>query len=543
MIQTVLDTAAAGQTLQSETGDSTYLLFPADTPPVSDVSGAIEALADAGLADPSDPSSSLSLKWTAVSDGITVYRFSQVFQGLSVYGREVCLLVDESGSPLAGGGNFCPVSSAQTQPALSLEEAHAAALDYAAETFGQKAAADAAFSFSETAPLVLAVRPGREAEAAYLGFLTVPAENGSFQLLISGKDGSVLSSLCLTAEAAGNGNAAAETAEEGTASDYLTYPFLWEFDEFEGHPVRMTFPYDLAYENEDGEFVYGDIMLPPGKTPFLMSQDDLNYYSYMIGTGNGKNNTPIFVDGNNDGFASKIVIDNGYPKCEYVDADGNVHIGDYDLVPILETFIQEHPDFSYRGARAILGVTGYEGVFGYRTKPNYQAELDAMHAADPDKYPSYEEEVAAAKEVAQCLRDHGWILASHSYGHPAYGNISADRVAADSDKWENTVEPIIGETDVILFPHGSDIHTWREYPADNAKFVALYEDGFRYFFNVDGNQYWNQLGNNYFRGGRRNVDGYRMYHDPEKLEDLFDVETVFDDARPLPIPGKDGTSM
>lgn len=302
-------------------------------------------------------------------------------------------------------------------------------------------------------------------------------------------------------------------------------------------------PYDLAYENEDGEFVYGDIMLPPGKTPFLMSQDDLNYYSYMIGTGNGKNNTPIFVDGNNDGFASKIVIDNGYPKCEYVDADGNVHIGDYDLVPILETFIQEHPDFSYRGARAILGVTGYEGVFGYRTKPNYQAELDAMHTADPDKYPSYEEEVAAAKEVAQCLRDHGWILASHSYGHPAYGNISADRVAADSDKWENTVEPIIGETDVILFPHGSDIHTWREYPADNAKFVALYEDGFRYFFNVDGNQYWNQLGNNYFRGGRRNVDGYRMYHDPEKLEDLFDVETVFDDARPLPVPGKDGTSM
>ena len=250
LIQTVLDTAAAGQTLQSETGDSTYLLFPADTPPVSDVSGAIEALADAGLADPSDPSSSLSLKWTAVSDGITVYRFSQVFQGLSVYGREVCLLVDESGSPLAGGGNFCPVSSAQTQPALSLEEAHAAALDYAAETFGQKAAADAAFLFSETTPLVLTMEPDREAEAAYLGFLTVPAGNGSVQLLISGKDGSVLSSLCLTAEAAGNGNAAAETTEEGTSSEYLAYPFLWEFDEFEGHPVRMTFPYDLAYDPE-----------------------------------------------------------------------------------------------------------------------------------------------------------------------------------------------------------------------------------------------------------------------------------------------------
>lgn len=304
-------------------------------------------------------------------------------------------------------------------------------------------------------------------------------------------------------------------------------------------------PYDLAYEvtNADGTttFTYGDIRLPAGKTPFLMSQDDLNYYCYMIGSGNGKNETPVFTDETNDGFASRIVIDKetGYPVCEYVDAEGNVHYGDYDLVPVLETFIQEHPDFSYHGARAILGMTGYEGVFGYRTKPSYEAELNAMYEAG--KYPyTYEEEVQMAKDVAQCLRDHGWILASHSYGHPAYGNLTAERVEEDSDKWENTVESIIGDTDVILYPHGSDIHTWRNYTFDNAKFAALYEDGYRYFFNVDGNTYWNQLGSNYFRGGRRNLDGYRMYHNPDKVADLFDVDEVFDDARPLPVPSIGG---
>ena len=67
---------------------------------------------------------------------------------------------------------------------------------------------------------------------------------------------------------------------------------------------------------------------------------------------------------------------------------------------------------------------------------------------------------------------------------------------------------------------------------ENEKFAALYEDGYRYFFNVDGNQYWNQLGDNYFRGGRRNLDGFRMYYNPELLEDLFDVKDVWDDARP-----------
>ncbi len=290
-------------------------------------------------------------------------------------------------------------------------------------------------------------------------------------------------------------------------------------------------PYDLAYEVTDDQgtrFVYGKIRLPAGKKPFIMSQDDVNYYSYMIGTGNGKNKIPIFADTRGDGFAHKIVIgDDGYPTCLYMDKQGNVTSGDYDLVPVLEKFIQEHPDFSYHGARAVLGVTGYEGVFGYRTKPSYAENMTEEE---------YAVEVQAAKEVVQCLKDHGWIIASHSYGHPPYGERSAKAVEEDSDKWENTVQPIVGETDIILYPHGSDIHTWRPYTTSNEKFNVLYEDGYRYFFNVDSSTYWNQLGPNYFRGGRRNIDGIRMYHNPDKLADLFDVESVFDPTRPTPVP-------
>ena len=49
-----------------------------------------------------------------------------------------------------------------------------------------------------------------------------------------------------------------------------------------------------------------------------------------------------------------------------------------------------------------------------------------------------------------------------------------------------------------------------KYTSDNAKFVALYNDGFRYFYNVDSTFCWNQMGTDYFRGNRRNLDGYRM---------------------------------
>lgn len=293
----------------------------------------------------------------------------------------------------------------------------------------------------------------------------------------------------------------------------------------------LVSPYDIAYEvtDENGtRFEYGNIRLPEGKKPFLMSQDDVNYYGYMIGTGNGKDETPVFADTNGDGFASRIVIgEDGFPTCEYMDKDGNVTKGDYDLVPVLEKFIQSHPDFSYHGARAILGVTGYEGVFGYRTKPSYEAALGTA---------TYQKEVEDAKAVAECLRAHGWILASHSYGHPRYGDLTPERVEADSTKWENTCEYIVGETDIILFPHGSDIGSFRNYAPDNEKFKILYEDGYRYFFNVDSKIAWTQVGDNYYRGSRRNIDGYRMFHHPEKLEDLFDVSAVFDPSRPLPVP-------
>ena len=293
----------------------------------------------------------------------------------------------------------------------------------------------------------------------------------------------------------------------------------------------LVSPYDVAYEVTDStgtHFVYGDIRLPEGKIPFIMSQDDVNYYGYMIGDADPTYAKPAAPTPAGDGFAHKLVIgEDGYPTCEYMDANGQVTTGDYDLVPVLETFIREHPGFSYHGARAVLGMTGYEGVFGYRTKPSYEEYLGTE---------AYQKEIEQARAVADCLREHNWILASHSYGHPSYGNISAGRVAEDSDKWENTVQPVIGNCDIILYPNGSDIAGLENYSFSNQKFTALYEDGYRYFFNVDSSIYWSQLGENYYRGGRRNLDGYRMYYNPNKLKDLFDVDKVWDPARPSPVP-------
>ena len=282
--------------------------------------------------------------------------------------------------------------------------------------------------------------------------------------------------------------------------------------------------HDIAYEIDDPDsdgkkMVSGNIMLPEGKKAFVMSQDDVCYYEYMKG----------------DGFADRIVIgDDGKPTCEMTLDDGSVVQGAYDLVPILDEFIEEHPDFSYKGAKAILAFTGYNGILGYRTGSAY---------ADS---PTLEEEKEKATKVASALREDGYEFASHSWGHRYYGQISYEEFKIDADKWQDEVAPLISGTDIMIFAFGDDISDWHKYTDGNAQFDYLYAEGFRYFCNVDSSQYWIQYGHDHLRQGRRNIDGYRMWRDitePDspRLSDLFDVSTVFDQSRPTPVPSMSGS--
>ena len=42
-----------------------------------------------------------------------------------------------------------------------------------------------------------------------------------------------------------------------------------------------------------------------------------------------------------------IVDENGKPKCEYIQRDGTTVVGDYDVIPLMDKFLEEHPDASY----------------------------------------------------------------------------------------------------------------------------------------------------------------------------------------------------
>ena len=287
----------------------------------------------------------------------------------------------------------------------------------------------------------------------------------------------------------------------------------------------LVSPHDMATVNEDGTMSRGKIMLPEGKIPFVLSQDDVSYYHYMDG----------------DGFASRLVLDeNGQVKAEYIEDDGSVSVGNYDMVPILDDFIREHPDFSYHGRKGILAMTGYNGVLGYRTDiayktgENLQDDQKAFLENNPDF--DYNKEVEEATKVAEAMKASGWEFASHTWGHMNATDRSAQDLQTDNEKWEAYVAPILGKTDMIIFAFGADIGNWEGYSSDDEKFAYYKSRGYNYYCNVDSSQYFVQITDQYFRQGRRNLDGYRMYYNPDMLSDLFDVSEVWDASRPTPVP-------
>ena len=286
----------------------------------------------------------------------------------------------------------------------------------------------------------------------------------------------------------------------------------------------MVSIYDMAKADADGNITEGEILLPEGKIPFVLSQDDVCYYHYMDG----------------DGYASKLVVDeNGKIRNEYIEDDGSVSVGDYDMVPLIDRFVEEHPDFSYRGAKGIVALTGYNGILGYRTDESYERRPEALDANKVewlDAHPDFSlaKEREGAKKVADAMKAEGWLFASHTWGHQNVGQIGLETLQTDTRKFKDNVDPLIGGTDIIIFAFGTDLCGPEDYHGD--KFEYLKGAGYNYFCNVDSSKYYVQIRERYFRQGRRNLDGYRMYYHPELLEDLFDVKSVFDPVRPTPVP-------
>ena len=263
---------------------------------------------------------------------------------------------------------------------------------------------------------------------------------------------------------------------------------------------------EAATLNDTEQYITKPIYLPSGKKPVMITETMVNYFEYMVDP--DKDGTP---DAKGAGFANKLVVQNGEIKAQYVDASGNNLVGDYDLVPILESFIEEHPDFSYRGARAILAVTGSEGIFGYRVSTSYIASKGQSW---------YDEQCNAAREVVQALRNKGYTLACFTYANKAYSGYTAAQIQAEMQEWTKNITPVIGQLDTFVFAQESNLSAY-----NGAAFDVLHNTGFRYFV-ASGTQPWAAVESTYVRQNRLMVTGRTMQHYSDQFNGMFDCSAI-----------------
>lgn len=248
--------------------------------------------------------------------------------------------------------------------------------------------------------------------------------------------------------------------------------------------------FDTVDENGTKVTKEKKLMFPEGKKPLIMSVDDMVYDPKKMGLG----------------MVDKIILDSNGDFATYTKMkDGKEIIShDNEIIPILEQFVKTHPDFSFNGAKAALAVTGWVGILGYR--------IDRLE-------PNKESEIEAVKPIVQKLKDNGWSFVSHSYGHRHEKQISYNLFADDTEKWHKEIEPIVGATDVYVYPYGEKLSV------DDPKYKLLLQYGFKLICGVGSDQAFENYGNSIFMD-RQAIDGYSLRNYKKSLSTLIDATKV-----------------
>lgn len=259
--------------------------------------------------------------------------------------------------------------------------------------------------------------------------------------------------------------------------------------------------------------VKNKITVPKGKKPLVISIDDVVYDPKKT----------------NQGMVDKLVVKDGELYAYTLFKDGREDYSqDNEIFTILESFIKDHPDFSYKNAKCTLNLTGFCGILGYRTSPSY-ADAGIDYMAERQK----------AAVVVKWLKEHGYSFASHSYAHGSMGSFSAARMEEDCRMWRDEVESLVGQTDIFIYPYGD----WPKY--DTALHQTLLNYDFKFFCGTStynylingfpgkgasvGNAFCDRFtmaGTVLERAGRKDPDGtYGFY---ERINEYFDPFLVYD---------------
>ena len=229
--------------------------------------------------------------------------------------------------------------------------------------------------------------------------------------------------------------------------------------------VRM-----LANMRSLTELKANSIGLPEGKKPVVVIVENINYSPRSYGLG----------------FCRKLVLDDEGQVCgEYINGEGKTIVDrEAEAIGILDAFVEEHPDFSFDGARGIASFSGFEVVMGYLTheeqiEPYNQLAMDAGALPQLPTKDQLKDNENTVNEIMTVMRDNGWVMASSTYGYVNANSLNMEAIQKDTQLWLDHIGLMAGETNILVYPYGDYIN------GTDDRCVYLKDNGFRIFFGID----------------------------------------------------------
>ncbi len=267
----------------------------------------------------------------------------------------------------------------------------------------------------------------------------------------------------------------------------------------------------MADMSEDTFITEVNLTVPVGKKPLIIVLDTFDYnvattYNY--------------------GLCTQLSLDEqDHVVGQYVAPDGTLVSGrELEAIGILDAFVEEHPDFSFDGAKGVISICGYESVFGYVISrdeaDDRSAALESIGRPNVDFTDSeIENNRQIVSEIASVLLDTGWKFASSTYGNINAFEADMDTIVTDTSKWMEQIEPLFGDVHIIVYPGGNYIY------GTDPRAEYLKSNGFRIFFGMGYNPY-HIYGDNYLYYDRSVISEYTLTN--LDYSRLFDPTLVLD---------------
>mgnify|MGYP001864060657 FL=1 len=256
-----------------------------------------------------------------------------------------------------------------------------------------------------------------------------------------------------------------------------------------------------TFENQNGVIVKKAVKVPKGKKALILSFDDVNYDHKKMGLG----------------MVDKIILDENGKFATTTQIQDNEDISySNEFIPMLENFVEKHPNFSPFNDMGTINITGYDGILGYRTQSKNKVNR--------------QEEIEKVKPIVKKLKQNGWNFASHSYGHYHMNKLTDEQFLEEVNLWKEEVEPLVGKTKVYVYPYG-EWQVFDKYGNISNKHQYLLDAGFELFCGVGMRTFYDYLPNKHNKVlfmDRKVVDGNTLRKKDACLYPFFDPEFVYD---------------